>query len=223
MGTFLRANRDEQKSIQLPASKKLDAGRLRIVGADDSASMAGKLLGDDKQAVRNLPRSKAAGSADDRLEKSFGQAEAETKTLPSREPGVDLTMLQPDGVDTTKLSAFLHDTPAPSRNRKQVVHDSTGRKAVGMPVAKTDLLEIFKSDAVCMVARQPSNAPTLDGNSPADKMPTAAVCATVPAQKTPPLLDKTQQYIVDNWPKLPPHVQAAILNVIDAAIAPDDE
>jgi len=28
-------------------------------------------------------------------------------------------------------------------------------------------------------------------------------------------LDETQRYLVENWPQLPPNVQAAILNVID--------
>ena len=92
-----------------------------------------------------------------------------------------------------------------------------------MPLANTDLQEILHADKVCMVARLSVNAPMPATEAEPQPVPQPVVCAAVPPHKTSHDLDRTQQYLVDNWPKLPPNVQAAILNVIDVAISPDDD
>ena len=173
--------------------EKPEPERLRLVGAEDSASLPNR-----KEAI-------------------------ESETIPPREPGVDLAMLQPSDIDAAKLVAFLRAIPPAERNCPKTTPPASPRKAVVMPLAKTDLQAIFQADKVCMVARPPGNASTLETDAEPDRLPPQAACSAAPTQKTPHFLDKTQQYLVENWPRLPPNVQAAILNVIDAAVGPDDE
>ena len=92
-----------------------------------------------------------------------------------------------------------------------------------MPLANTDLQEIFRADEVCLVARPPEKTALPASDVEPKQVPPPMACSAILQQETPQVTDKTQQYLVENWPKLPPNVQAAILNVIDAAVAPDDE
>lgn len=218
------------------AAKRPDCERLRIVRADEPAYLTTQSL---KNASKN--KSDTSRPATDSLAKQRAakpvEAEEEliVEAISPREPGVDLGILRPKEIDIGKLAAFTHAPPAAKKDGAP----ATSGKAIAMPLAKTDLQQIFQADQVCMVARPPEKIPAkipekmpegimekapINAAVPEPKRetPPVAVLAT-PPQKTPPVLDDTQQYLVENWPKLPPHVQAAILNVIDAAVSPDDE
>jgi hypothetical protein len=152
------------------------------------------------------------------------------EVIAPREPGVDLSMVRPSDVDTAKLAAFMNDPVTGRKDGNRGSSTGEPKKPVAMPLAKTDLQKIFESDKVCMVAsRKVSDSATDRNVSPPDcvvedvlNSPPAASVA-IPPKKTSRDLDPTELYIIENWPKLPPNVQAAILNVIEVAISPDDE
>jgi hypothetical protein len=234
-GSLFRTDRDEPTSpTRSRPNEKPDAERLRIVRAEESAFPTGESLeatAKSSAALRRPPTEylaeeisvcpklncgagvspvQAAGTA---APQKYGtEAVLELKMLPTRKPGVDLAALQSCDSDAAELAAFLYACPAAKDGVRTAAQLSPG-KAVVMPLANTDLQEIFQADKICMVARPRENA----------SKPASDACSSISPQTSPQILDKTRQYLVDNWPKLPPNVQAAILNVIDVAIGPDDE
>jgi hypothetical protein len=215
--------------------KKPVVERLRLVRADEPSFLTTKSL---KNAGKSSVDSRRP-SSDYRMEECAAEPiEAEEElvleTLPPREPGVDLGMLRPKEIDVGKLASFKHEVPATKKAGKATTTPASSGKAIVMPLAKTDLKDIFQADQVCMVARPPEKAPP-KAPEPEPETPPPAVASIppkntpsadtipLPSKKRPHFLDETQQYLVENWPKLPPHVQAAILNVIDAAVSPDDD
>jgi hypothetical protein len=237
-GNLLRANRDERRPIQIRPHEKLEGDRLRIIRADVPASMTHRLLDDSEDVFYGPRRSANEDLSDDRFAEPLPREEEDPQeSIPPREPGVDLAVLHPNDIDAVKLAAFMQEVPAAGKGHPLAIGQNTGRKAVAMPLAKTDLEQIFQMDKVCMVARPQGNPPTPPAEALPETVPPSAECVSIPVQsatlpaecvsipvqKAAPPLDKTRQYLVDNWPKLPPHVQAAILNVIEAAVGPDDE
>lgn len=205
-------------AVRAPSGDKAKGERLRIVRLEEAVSPAAnaaeggaKSLHPQRRPLAEYPDQAQAAELKDTNE------ELATEMLPTREPGVDLAAIRPSDLDAGKLAAFLHDIPSAKREGKQA---AATPKAVVMPLANTDLREIFQADGICMVARPQASALTPAIEADPKIQP---ACATVPPQQNPPVLDKTQRYLVDNWPKLPPNVQAAILNVIDAATGPDDD
>jgi hypothetical protein len=227
-GRLHRADRDPPMPTGSNAAKKPDSERLRIVRADEPAYLTTQSL---KNANKSLSESRRPAADALAKQRAAEQIEVEeeliAEAIPLREPGVDLGILRPKEVDIGKLAAFTHAVPAAKKDGAP----ATSGKAIAMPLAKTDLQQIFQTDQVCMVARPPEKitekipeiAPA-KAAAPEPKREASPVSLPMtPPKKTPQVLDETQQYLVDNWPKLPPHVQAAILNVIDAAVSPDDE
>jgi hypothetical protein len=203
--------------------ERTESDRLRVVRFDEPEFLNGEILDQAAKFARSphhLP-GEGLGSKD-----NFPQADAEQKVafeeIPAHEPGVDLTSIQPQDADVARLATFTQKVASLKKNDKSA-DSHTSSKPVVMPHAQTDLVEILQADKVCMVNRPKHNAPTLDVEEESPHSPPPATCSILAQQKTPHLLDRTQQYLVDNWEILPPNVQAAILNVIDAAISPDDE
>jgi hypothetical protein len=203
-------------------NEKIDGERLRVVRVDDSAFPTGNAMDATKSSSssrRPLAEYLAQEHADDTLEL---EEEIEAKTLPSRESGVDLAALQSSAAEAAKLAAFMQELPPVKQDGMESASPLSPRKAVVMPRANTDLREIFQADQVCMVAR-----PREKASSPATPVKpqcerAAAAESSIPPETHPQDLDQTQRYLVENWPKLPPNVQEAILYVIDAALSPDD-
>jgi hypothetical protein len=196
--------------------------RLRIVRVEEPAIPTGRTW-EDVADFFGPPRHSLAEQLTEQrpIEPLDTEEELVTEALPPREPGVDLATVQPRDVDTTKLAAFVHAIPVDKKDGKCGTSPSAPSKAIAMPMANTDLQEIFQADKICMVSRSkpPAVSPAIDTKPD----PLSAVGPVVPSKKTPRELDATEQYLVDNWPKLPPNVQTAILNVIEVAIGPDDE
>jgi hypothetical protein len=207
-------------AVRAPSGDKAERERLRIVRLEEAVSPAANAAEGGARSLHAQRRPLAEYLAQAQAaELKEMKEELATETLPAREPGVDLAAIRPSDLDAGKLAAFLQDIPSAKREGKQA---AATLKAVVMPLANTDLREIFQADGICMVARPQASAstPATEAESEPKIQP---ACATVPPQQNPPVLDKTQRYLVDNWPKLPPNVQAAILNVIDAATGPDDD
>jgi hypothetical protein len=256
LGSLFRANRSEPPMpVHTEASEKAGSERLRIARFDEPEFLNGKALDEAAKSSRSphRPSSKC-------LAKEPAVAEeAKWKTVVPNEPGVDLEELHPHDIDANQLAAIIHAIPALKKGETPIA--STGKDIV-MPLANTDLLEIFEADKVCMVARPHHNAPTLEieteskheqstravdlsgatagvsgsventggqANRVTCQFPSAGaqdpptISSPVPPPKASHHLDRTQQYLVENWPKLPPNVQAAILNVIDAATDAEDD
>jgi hypothetical protein len=225
LGSLLHADRNEPTMpTRSPAARKPDSERLHIVRADEPELLYGKSLDDAAKSSRTprQPPTKYPIEAQS-AEPLKTVVELELETLPPRESGVDLALLRPADIDTAKLAAFMHDIPAAKKDGDRAASQASPGKAIVMPLAKTDLQEIFQADKICMVARPHHNTPALKDETEPKQDPPPAACPAVPPQKTPQALDETQRYLVENWPQLPPNVQAAILNVIDAAIGPDDD
>jgi hypothetical protein len=200
--------------------ERTDNDRLRVVRFDEPEFLNGAILDQAAKFARS-PHHLPSESLGERNPSTQADAEQSVafEQIPDREPGVDLTSIQPGDPDVAKLANFTRKVASARKNEEA----NTSCKPVVMPHAQTDLVEIFQADKVCMVNRPKHNAPTLDVDGEMLQSPPPATSSILSQQKTPHLLDRTQQYLVDNWEKLPPNVQAAILNVIDAAISPDDE
>ncbi len=224
-GILLRIDREQPPMPpRFPESLKSDSQRLRIVRMDEPALPSGKSWEDAANFFRAPRHPLTERFAEERTPKPVEtEKEVAVETIPPREPGVDLATVQPRDVDTAKLSAFVHAVPAAWKDGKRGASQAASGKAIVMPLAKTDLREIFQADKICIVAQPQANAPPSAADAESNPDPPPAAPAAVPPKKTPHYLDETQRYLVENWPKLPPNVQAAILNVIDAAISPDDE
>jgi hypothetical protein len=216
LGSLNRKQRNEPPMPARPRDRDaVGTDQLRIVRFDEPEFLNGSKL-DNAAKMSRAPHRPLA----DFLAKDHAAEEAAKTPDSPREPGVDLTALHPQEIDTRRLASFVNDTPP--KSGKNAPSAPTGKDIV-MPLANTNLQDILQADKICMVARPHHNAPTLEGVGEPLPEPVPAVTPTLPAQKTPHFLDKTQQYLVQNWPKLPSNVQAAILNVIDAAVSPDEE
>jgi hypothetical protein len=225
LSTLYHAERGKRPALtQTSVPKKPKQDRLRIVRDDDPASLIDDLSNLSEKSSRSSRRLQADDLSEDRIIKPFGhKKEPEEKPLPPSEPGVDLSVLQPRDFDAAKMAAYVQNVSALQRDHRKNSAGESPHKAIAMPLAKTDLQEIFQKDKVCVVARRHADEPAPEGDiDPAHLLPQAAGSPS-PAPKVPPALDKHLQYLVANWPQLPHNVQAAILNVIDAAVAPDDD
>ncbi|MCC6123616.1 MAG: hypothetical protein IT426_01505 [Pirellulales bacterium] len=217
--------RNHELGSQRPSARSLSGDqaereRLRIVRLDEAAVPAGNSSEGGARSPHLQRRHPAEYPAPARTSEPRETDEGPAaEPLPAREPGVDLAAIRPRDLDAGKLAAFLQDVPSAKRAGAQ---SAASAKAVVMPLANTDLREIFQADGICLVAlpRETASMPTTEAG-PEREVPPA--CSPVPPQQSSQMLDKTQQYLVDNWPKLPPNVQAAILNVIDAATGPEED
>jgi hypothetical protein len=214
LGGPFPAERRESAGPDHPCSiPKTGGERLRVVRMDEPAFPTARAL-DEANASRGARRPLAEYLAEQTSEELLAEEEFDGQVIPSREARVDLAALQPPIADMGKLAAFLSESPAPSQR--------ASGKPIVMPMPNTDLKDIFQVDKVCMVAqpREKSAAPVTSAASPANSP--CAAGSVMPSENASLALDQTQRYLVENWPKLPPNVQAAILNVIEVAIGPDD-
>jgi hypothetical protein len=219
MSALFRAERGKRPALsQTCVPKKEKQERLRIVRDDDRESILDELSNCGEKASK-----KAHLHADDLSEghivKPFDKKQPE---IPD-EPGVDLSILQPRDMDTAKMASYVQNISAILKDRRNSTAPESPQKEISMPLANTDLQDIFQKDSVCMVSRR-HDGTSAGANDIEHEIASSQTAFTpVPAPKIAPTFDKTLKYLSDNWSQLPANVQAAILNVVDAAVAPDDD
>jgi hypothetical protein len=238
--------RPDRTRLPLPAraakATASDLERLRIVRDDEPVLPRDGSWGNAGD-IFHEPRHPFAAQLAEQLSPRPVKIEDENtlETIEPREPGVDLSMVRPHDLDTAKLAAFLNDPAASRKDGKRGSSNSEPNKPVAMPLAKTDLQKMLESDSVCMVATAKASDSPAGSHSTTDSVlatdknvcppdrvaevdlnASPAASIAIPPKKAARELDATALYLVENWPQLPPNVQAAILNVIEVAISPDD-
>jgi hypothetical protein len=217
-----RGKRPALTQTSVPKKPKLD--RLRIVRDDDPASLIDDLSNCGEKSSRASLRLEADDLSEGRIIKPLGhKKEPEAEPLPPNEPGVDLSVLQPRDIDTAKMAAYVQNVSAMQKDHRKNSLPASPQKEIAMPMANTDLQEIFQKDKVCVISRRQADAPAVSSDIKNELTSPQTAYSPTLAVKTAPVPDKTLQYLTENWPQLPPNVQAAILNVVDAAVADDDD